>query len=449
MQALLLLISALLRYAAAFFRGPAALAKPSSEVGISKRSSSWHCASSSRPTLRQKARPRLAPLDRAFWVALFWFWPHWRDTLVIVKPETVIRWHRKGFRLHWRSISKRGPGRPPIPEEVKTLIRRLADENGWRARKIHGELKKLGFSVGLATVSRYLPKRVPDLGKQQRWLTFLRLRRPRNHKHGIAAMDFFVVPTAGFRLLYVWFMIDHGRRRIIHFGVTANPTAQWVIQQLREACPYDSAPDYLIYDNDSIFSGDVTRAIEHLGTKPKRIAFQSPWQNGIAERWVGSCKREIIDHVIVFNEDHLRQLLRDYVSYYNTERVHTRLQDSRRRVVQLKLGPSPGAKVVGLPRVGGSSPSLCLESGGVVFGALRILASTKGLRIRFDDRQALHDWVGACKPLPAHVVESRDRALVSTHRARHSTNGAARLEKRKCSTARHAVKNGMAQIAGY
>jgi hypothetical protein len=123
---------------------------------------------------QQKARPKLAPIDRAFWVALFWFWPHWRDSLVIVKPETVIRWHRKGFRLHWRSISKRGPGRPPIPEEVKTLIRRLADENGWRARKIHGELKKLGFSVGLATVSRYLPKRVPDLGKQQRWLTFLR-----------------------------------------------------------------------------------------------------------------------------------------------------------------------------------------------------------------------------------------------------------------------------------
>ena len=254
---------------------------------------------------------------------------------------------RKGFRLHWRSISKRGPGRPPIPEEVKTLIRRLAEESGWRARKIHGELKKLGISVGLATVSRYLPKRVPDLGKQQRWLTILR-----NHKHGIAAMDFFVVPTAGFRLLYVWFMIDHGRRRIIHFGVTANPTAKWVIQQLREAHPYDSTPNYLIYDNDSIFSGDVTRAIEHLGTNPKRIALQSPWQNGIAERWVGSCKREIIDHVIVFNEDHLCHLLREYARYYNTERVHTRLQDSPEgRPVESR--PSSAAKVVGLPRVGG------------------------------------------------------------------------------------------------
>jgi putative transposase len=148
------------------------------------------------------------------------------------------------------------------------------------------------------------------------------------------------------------FIIDHGRRRIIHFDVTANPTAQWVIQQLREAFPCDSAPKYLIYDNDSIFADQVSGAIRSFGIKPKRIAFQSPWQNGIAERWVGSCKREIIDHVIVFNEHHLRQLLRDYVSYYNTERVHTRLQDSPEgRPVESR--PSSAARVVGLPRVGG------------------------------------------------------------------------------------------------
>jgi transposase InsO family protein len=165
-------------------------------------------------------------------------------------------------------------------------------------------------------------------------------------------MDFFVVPTVRFRLLYVWFVIDHGRRRIIHFGVSANPTAQWVIQQLREACPYDSAPDHLIYDNDSIFSDDVTEAIEYLGIRPKRTAFQSPWQNGVAERWVGSCKRELTDHVIVFNEDHLRRLLRDYVSYYNVERVHTVLRDSPAgRPIETR--PLPHAKVVGLPRVGG------------------------------------------------------------------------------------------------
>jgi transposase InsO family protein len=286
-------------------------------------------------------------MDRAFWVALFRFWPRWRDTLVIVKPDTVIRWHRKGFRLYWRSISKRGPGRPPISDELKTLIRRLADENGWRARKIHGELKKLGFTIGLATVSRYLPKRAPDPGKQQRWITFLR-----NHKDGITAMDFFVVPTVGFRLLYVWFIMDHGRRRIIHFDVTANPAAPWVIQQLREAFPYNSAPKHLIFDNGSIFSDDVTEAIKSFGTGPKRTAFQSPWQNGTAERWVGSCKREVIDHVVVFHEDHLRRLLRDYVNYYNAERVHTRIQDAPEgRPIEAR--PSADARVVGLPRVSG------------------------------------------------------------------------------------------------
>jgi transposase InsO family protein len=156
----------------------------------------------------------------------------------------------------------------------------------------------------------------------------------------------------GFRLLYVWFIIDHGRRRIVRFNVTTNPTAQWVMQQLRESFLDDSAPRYLIFDNDSIFSDEVTEAIKSFGIEPKRTAFQSPWQNGVAERWVGSCKREIADHVIVFNEDHLRRLLREYVSYYNAERVHTVIRDAPEgRAIEAR--PSPGAKVVGLPRVGG------------------------------------------------------------------------------------------------
>jgi len=166
----------------------------------------------------KKPKLRLTPLDRAFWVAMFRFWPRWRSTLVIVKPSTVIGWHRKGFRIYWRWISRRSPGRPRTSEDLQNLIKRFAIENGWGARKIHAELQKLGFSVSLTTVSRYLPKKPPDLGKQQKWMTFLT-----NHKHDIAAMDSFVVPTIRFRLLYVWFLIDHDRRKIIHFGVTANP----------------------------------------------------------------------------------------------------------------------------------------------------------------------------------------------------------------------------------
>jgi transposase InsO family protein len=178
-------------------------------------------------------------------------------------------------------------------------------------------------------------------------MTFLR-----NHRDGITAMDFFVVPTITFRLLYVWFVIDHGRRRIIHINVTPHPTSQWVVQQLRESFPDDLAPNYLIFDNDTIFSSEVAASIESLGTTPKRTAYRSPWQNGMAERWVGSCKRELIDHLIVLNEDHLRRLLRDYVRYYNTDRVHTSIKDAPEgRAAEAR--PSSGAKVVGFPRVGG------------------------------------------------------------------------------------------------
>jgi transposase InsO family protein len=296
---------------------------------------------------QKKPKPKITPLDRVFWVALFRFWPRWKQVLIVVKPDTVVRWHRKGFRLYWRWISKRGPGRPPISPEVQALIKAFALDNGWGARKVHAELGKLGFTISLATVSRYMPRRPHDKGKQQRWMTFLR-----NHRDGITAMDFFVVPTITFRLLYVWFAIDHERRRIIHINVTFHPTSRWVVQQLRESFPGDLAPNYVIFDNDTIFSSEVSASIKSLGVTPKRTAYRSPWQNGTAERWVGSCKRELIDHVIVLNERHLRRLLRDYVRYYNTDRVHTSIQDAPEgRVAEAR--PSSGAKVVGFPRVGG------------------------------------------------------------------------------------------------
>ena len=190
----------------------------------------------------QRSRPRLSPVDRTFWVGLSRIWPRWKEVLCIVQPETVVRWHRRGFRLYWRSISKPGPGRPRISQELLVLIRRFAMENGWGARKVQAELEKLGFRVSLAAVSRYLPKRRPNDAQRQRWTTFLR-----NHRDAITAMDFFVVPTVRFKLLYVWFVIEHDRRHLLHVNVTAHPTSSWTIQQLREAFPGETQTRFLIH----------------------------------------------------------------------------------------------------------------------------------------------------------------------------------------------------------
>ena len=206
---------------------------------------------------------------------------------------------------------------------------------------------KLGIRVSLATVSRYVPRPMPDPTQQQRWMTFLR-----NHKDVIAGMDFFVVLTVRFRLLYVWFAIDHGRRRILHFNVTASPSARRVIQQLRETFPNEPTHRFPIYDNDSIFSTAVTSAKKGFEIDPKRTVFRGPWQNGTAERFVGNVRRELLDHVVVMNEDHLRRLLREYTEYYNNERVHTSIGDAPNgRAMESR--PLGRAKIIGFPRVGG------------------------------------------------------------------------------------------------
>jgi putative transposase len=185
-------------------------------------------------TVLQKRRPRIGPADRAFWVVLRRLWSRWSDAVVIVKPETVIGWHRAGFALSWKWLSRRGrlPGRPAVGREVRDLVRRMASENGWGATRIHGELLKLGFTLSERTVSRYLRQHGRWPERRQSWLTFLR-----NHREVLVAMDFFVVPTATFRLLYVWFAIRHSRREIVHWSVTETPTAPWVVQQLWEAFP--------------------------------------------------------------------------------------------------------------------------------------------------------------------------------------------------------------------
>ena len=298
---------------------------------------------------RKRPRPCLNRLDRLFWTTLRRLWPRWADVLVIVKPETVVGWHRAGFRLYWRWRSRPRGGRPKITEEIRVLIRRMAEENpDWGAPKIHGEIQKLGFVVSERSVARYL-RRIRRRGDPaKRWLAFLQ-----NHREVIAAFDFFTVPTVTFQLLYCFFVIAHGRRKILHFNVTRHPTAEWVVQQLREAFPEAGPYRYVILDRDSKFDADVIAFLKATGLKPKRTSLRAPWQNGIAERWVGSCRREILDHVIALNEQHLRRLIRDYVNYHHQDRIHDSLEKDtpNRRPVERKLAEN--SIVISMPRLGG------------------------------------------------------------------------------------------------
>ncbi len=273
-------------------------------------------------TVLQKRRPRIGLVDRAFWVVLRRVWARWADAVAIVRPETVIGWHRAGFSLYWSWLSKRGrsPGRAAVGQEVRDLVRRMARENGWGAPRIHGELLKLGFMASERTVSRYMRKHGRSPGRRQSWLTFLR-----NHREVMVAMDFFTVPTATFRVLYVWFAIRHSRREIVHWSVTESPTSPWVVQQLREPFPFDDAGGrsrYLVLDRDTIFSAAVVTAIASMGLEPTRTSYQSPWQNGVAERFVGTVRRALLDHVIVLDGGHLRRLLSEYLAYYHGDRTH-------------------------------------------------------------------------------------------------------------------------------
>lgn len=266
---------------------------------------------------RRQGRARLRCPDRAFWVLLSRLWPAWKSACVIFSPATVVTWHRAGFRAYWRGRSRKPAGRPSIRAELKAVITLLAAENPrWGAPRIHGELRMLGFRVSQATVSRLLPKRPRSGVQRQSWKTFLQ-----NHREHLAGMDFFTVPTAGFRQLYGLVILRHGRRQVAHVNVTAHPTATWVAQQLREAFPEDRAPKYLVFDRDVIF-GAAKDFIRRLGIEPKLIGYRCPWQNGAVERFIGTLRRELLDHVIVRDELHLNRLLRDYLRYYHEDRTH-------------------------------------------------------------------------------------------------------------------------------
>jgi transposase InsO family protein len=268
---------------------------------------------------RMPKRPHLNNTDRFLFVWLYRCFPSILQALAIVRPETIIRFHRAGFRAYWRWRSRNPVGRPKVSVELRTLIGAMSRANPlWGAPRIHGELLKLGFEVAQSTVARYMCRhsRPPSQG----WRTFLS-----NHADGIAAVDLFVLPTVAFRILYCLVIIRHGRRIWVSFGVTENPTAEWISRQITEAFPWDHAPRYLIRDRDSSYGPVFVRRLRAMGIRDRPTAPRSPWQNGYVERLIGSIRRECLDHMIVFGEAHLRRILRSYAAYYNESRTHRSL----------------------------------------------------------------------------------------------------------------------------
>ena len=299
----------------------------------------------------KRPRPRLRPLDKFFWVLLRRAWSGWKRSLILVTPETVVRRHRAGFRIYWAWISRprRVGGRRPLRKELRDLVVRMVAENPtWGAPRIHGELLKLGFEVSERTVSGWVKRALRDPDPARRWLAFLR-----NHRGAIAAMDFFTVPTLTFGVLYCFFVISHDRRRILHCNVSRHPNCLWVVLQLREAWSVEQSNRFLISDRDSKFSAEVVATVQENGSQPIRTAFRSPWQNGVAERWVGSVRRDLLDHVIVLNRRHLKRLLKEYVRYYHEDRTHLGLgKDTPDGRVAASVSPT-ATKIISLPRLGG------------------------------------------------------------------------------------------------
>jgi hypothetical protein len=299
--------------------------------------------------LRRQApkRLRLLHTDRLFWVMLSRIWTGWRQAVQIVTPDTVVAWHRRGFALYWRWRSRpRGTGRPPVAKDIRDLIRRMQTANPlWGAPRIHAELQKLGIDIAETTVAKYI-RRWPTNPPSQNWRTFLS-----NHASQLASMDFFTVPTATFRVLFVLVILSHDRRRIVHFNVTAHPTAEWTAQQMREAWPYDEAPAFLARDRDDIYGWTVRNTLQAMGIQEVVTAPHSPWQNPFVERVIGSIRRECLDHVIIWNEKALRRHLRRYFAYYHTWRPHLSLEKDA--PIPRATQPLTAGRIVQVPEVGG------------------------------------------------------------------------------------------------
>ena len=294
---------------------------------------------------RKAKRPRLRNSDRIFWAWLSRLWNGWRSTLLIVQPETVVAWHRQGFRLYWRFKSRKRLGRPKIDGEIRKLIRQMSQDNlTWGVPRIKSELALLGYEVAESTVAKYMcrQKKPPS----QTWKTFLL-----NHATEIAAIDFFTMPSVTYRIFYVFIVLRHSDRKILHFNLTTNPTAQWATQQIIEAFPFDTCPRFLLRDRDHIYGEYFRKRIKHMGIDEVLIAPRSPWQNPYVERVIGSIRKECLAHFIILGETHLCRILREYIEYYNKVRPHLSL--NRNAPLPREVETSEKGKVIAVPYLNG------------------------------------------------------------------------------------------------
>jgi putative transposase len=295
---------------------------------------------------RSVRRPRLSRWDRILWAWLSRRWTGWRSSLVIVQPATVLAWHRQGFPLYWRWRSTPNRvGRPKLDAEIRHLIHRMARDNPtWGRRRIRAELALLGYDVAELTVAKYMHRASPR--PSPTWRVFLT-----THARDIVAIDFFVVPTLTFRLLFVFVGLRHDRRELLHLHVTDHPTAVWTARQIVEAFPNETAPRYLLRDRDAIYGECFTQSIINMGIRDMIIAPRAPWQNAFVERVIGSIRRECLDHFLILNETHLYRPLRAYVAYYNAVRPHQALDHNSPQ--PRDIDPPPGGRIIAVPQVGG------------------------------------------------------------------------------------------------
>ena len=300
---------------------------------------------------KKDPRPRFTASFRLLWVLLSKFLDEWEDLAHLMQPPTVKKWHTTASRYFWRWKSRRKGGRPPISKEMRDLIYRLSKENPlWSAERIRDTLLLLNYDPPCDdTIGKYMYKPRKPRKRSTTWLPFLL-----NHIDISWAIDFFTITTINFTTWYVFLVFDHGRRKVVHFAITRNPFMNWVSQQLRESMPFGVQPKYLFRDNDGIYGDGVRAFLESCGITEVRTAYRSPWQNPFVERFIGTLRREMLNHVIVLGQGHLERLLREFIEeYYHVARPHQGLYGDT-PVLQTKqpqiLGPS---KLISIPVLGG------------------------------------------------------------------------------------------------